>query len=207
MTFPNSPFGQGFPDQAGQQQPLYTQQPGFPPILSHQQPAGYPGGQPGAPQSGEPSGATGMIAAVLAALGAVAGIGTGALAAIGIGVNFTSSNPSGQLFAVLIVSVLVNSSFGMMCAIGAVRLRERQMRGRWLVVGACAMAIPSMLMIYIVTAADASSYGAARGVFLVVGLVFPIATLVLALLPSTAAWIEAKQKPVAPQPHPPYPGW
>ena len=148
-----------------------------------------------------------MIAAVLAALGAVAGIGTGALAAIGIAATLTSSSSSGELFTVLIISVLVNSAFGLMCAIGAVKLRERQMRGRWLVVGACALAIPSTLMIYIVTAADASSYGAARGVFLVVGLVFPVATLVSALLPSTAAWIEAKQKPVSPQPHPLYLGW
>lgn len=94
-----------------------------------------------------------------------------------------------------------------MCAVGAAKLYERQMRGRWLVVGACALAISSTLLIYGVTAADAPSYGHARGAFALVGLVFPIVTLVLALLPSTAAWIRAKQNPVAPQPYPQHPGW
>ena len=42
--------------------------------------------------------------------------------------------------------------------------------------------------------------------FAVLGLVFPIATPVLALLPSTTAWIQSRPNPVMPQYYPPYPG-
>ncbi|WP_135459651.1 hypothetical protein [Mycobacterium sp. DL99] len=204
MTFPNGPFGQGFPDQPGYPpQPGYPQQPVIP-VLSGN--SGEP--QANAVAAGEPSGATGITAAVLAAFGAVAGLGSGVIAAIAIAAAATSSAASGREVAVLISVLVLNSGFGLMNAIGAVLLYERKMRGRRLVVGACAMAILSTLVIFVATAAQASSFGShGRSIFTLVTLVFPIVTLVLALLPSTGAWIEAKQKPVAPQPYPPYPGW
>lgn len=203
MTFPNGPFGQGFPDQPG-----YPPQPGHPqqpviPVLSGN--VGEP--QANAVAAGEPSGVTGITAAVLAAFGAVAGLGSGVLAAIAIAAAATSSAASGREVAVLISVLVLNCGFGLMNAIGAVMLYERKMRGRRLVVGACALAILSTLILFVATATEASSYGQARGIYAVVTLIFPIVTLVLALLPSTGAWIEAKQKPVAPQTYPPYPGW
>lgn len=201
MTYPNSPFGQEFPDQSGYPEPSYTQQP-LPPLFSH------PQQQPSAGPSVEPSGATGITAAVFAALGAVAGIGTSVLAAIAVAAWATSSSGSGAELAFLIIVTALNAAFGVMCAIGAVKLRERQMRGRCLVVGSCALAIVSTLLIFGVTAAEASSYGYhAREIFAVVGTGFPIVTMVLALVPSTTAWIEAEQNPVAPQPYPQHPGW
>ncbi|MCV7066668.1 hypothetical protein H7H51_14845 [Mycolicibacterium farcinogenes] len=160
----------------------------------------------------EPSGTTGTIAAVLAALGAVAGLGGGVLAAIGLSAASGMSSLSGGVYALLIALVLFSFVFGLMIATGAVLLFQRKMLGRWLVVGACVLAILSGLISFGVSAAATAavygSYSAGNGgVLNLVTLVFPIATLVLALLPSTTAWIKAKPNPVAPQYYPQYPGW
>lgn len=217
MNYPYGPYGQGVPGQPGQPQPGFPQQagypqpPGFPPPGFP--PQGFPpqGGYPHQPYgmpSPEPSGVTGTIAAVLAALGAAAGLGGGLVAAIGIAATGTDSSLSGGVYAVLIALILFNFVFGLMIAVGAVLLFQRKMLGRWLVVGACALAILSSLISFGVTAAATSeSYGsyAGSGVFTLFGLIFPIATLVLAMVPSTTAWIQARPNPVAPQFYPPYP--
>ncbi|MGW4098542.1 hypothetical protein [Mycobacterium sp. NPDC004974] len=149
MTFPNGPFGQGFPDQPGYPpQPGYPQQPGFPPMLGQpQQPGfpqqpGYPGGQPPyALASGEPSGATGMIAATLAGLGGVLGVGAGAVAVFGLVAIGSLRHASGGTYALMVVSMLLSIIFGLTLLVGAVLLFQRKMIGRWLVVGGCAVAI------------------------------------------------------------------
>ncbi|QRY46975.1 hypothetical protein JVX93_09340 [Mycolicibacterium boenickei] len=231
MNYPYGPYGQGFPGQPGQpqqpgfppqpgypqpgfpQQPGYPQQPGFPQQQGFS-PSGYPqqGGfqhQPYGMPSPEPSGVTGIIAAVLAALGAVSGLGGGVLAAIGLAAAGTEASLSGGVYAVLIVAILFNFVFGLIIAVGAVLLFQRKMLGRWLVVGACALAILSSLISFgVAAAATSAAYGSYRGggVFALFGLVFPVATLVLAMLPSTTAWIKARPNPVAPQFYPPYPG-
>lgn len=226
MNYPNGPYGQGFP-----QQPGPPQQPGFPPPVGYPQQPGYPP-QPGFPQqqgfpapgyppqggfqpqpygmpSPEPSGATGIIAGVLAALGALSGLGSGVVGAFALAVTNSEVDLSGGTHALLIVTVLLNVVFGLMIGIGAVLLFQRKMLGRWLVVGACALAILSTLVsVGVGMTAQADVYGsyADGAVFNLFGLVFPIATLVLAMLPTTTAWINAKPNPVAPQFYPPYPG-
>lgn len=197
MTFPNSPYGQGFPDQPGFPQPSYTQQPS-PPIFGHQPQPGYPGAGP----AREPSSATGVTAATLAAFGAVAGLGTGVIAAMVIYVQANSPHVSGEILATAIIATLFNCAFAVLCGLGAIRLFERKTRGRSLVIWGCALSIASALLLYGVTAGEAESYALARGAYAGVGIVFPIVTLVLVLLPSTAAWIRAKPDPVVPQPHP-----
>ena len=161
MNYPYGPYGQGVPGQPGQpQQPGFPQQQGFPPPGYPQQPSypqqpGFPQQQgfppPGYPQQGgfqhqpyglpspEPSGVTGIIAAVLAALGAVSGLGGGVLAVIGLAAAGTEASLSGGMYAALIVAILFNFVFGLIIAVGAVLLVQRKMLGRWLVVGACAL--------------------------------------------------------------------
>ncbi|OBB17240.1 hypothetical protein A5761_10615 [Mycolicibacterium setense] len=147
---------------------------------------------------------------MLAALGAVAGLVGGAFAAIGLaalsGISSTS-DISGGVYALVVLVVLFNFVFGLTIATGAVLLFQRKMLGRWLVVAASALAILSSLISFGVGAAAASAYGTygGGGLFQLFGLVFPIATIVLALLPSTTAWINAKPSPVAPQFYPPMP--
>jgi hypothetical protein len=232
MNYPNGPYGQGFPQQPGPpqqpgypphsgfpQQAGYPQQPGYPPQPGFPQqqgfpPPGYPpqGGfqpQPYGMPSPEPSGATGIIAAVLAALGALSGLGGGAVGAFALAVTGSDAGLTGGVHALLIVSVLFSVVFGLMIAIGAVLLFQRKMLGRWLVVGACALAILSTLITFGVgITAEADVYGSYSGgaVFNLFGLVFPIATIVLAMLPPTTAWINAKPNSVAPQFYPPYQG-
>ncbi|MFV8265196.1 hypothetical protein ACNQR9_19005 [Mycolicibacterium peregrinum] len=216
MTFPNSPFGQGFPDQAGYQPP-YTQQPGFPPVLGQQ--PGYPGQQPQAQTSGQPSGVTGTIAAVLAALGALAG------AAVGTGQFFDwmlstgLHNLSSSTYVVEIVATVITFTSGLVLLVGSILLFQRKLIGRIVVVIGCSLALLSGLGLFVAVDAFQDDYPGAPDAspLSLVSLVFPIATIVLTLVPSTTAWIRAKQNPVAPQPYPQnpatpqtypqYPGW
>ncbi|WP_217155057.1 hypothetical protein [[Mycobacterium] fortunisiensis] len=231
MNYPNGPYGQGFPGQPGQpqqpgyqQQPPYPQQPGYPPPghpqegfpqqgFGQQGFPGYPpsGGYPPQPYlmpTGEPSGGTAITAAVLAALGGVAGLVGGVLGAIGLAVGSTEADLSGGVYALLIVGILFNFVFGLMIATGAVMLFQRKMLGRWLVVSACALAILSSLLSLGAAAAMSTSHvGLGGGFFTFLGLIFPIATLVLALLPSTTAWLDARPDAAVPQHYPPYPGY
>lgn len=217
MTFPNSPFGQGFSDQPGYQPP-YTQQPGFPPVLGQQ--PGYPGQQPQPQASGEPSGVTGIIAAVLAALGGVTGLGAGAIAVFGLVALGSLGHITGGTYGLAVVAMVLSVAFGLVLLVGAILLFQRKMIGRWLVVGGCAVAIISGLVSFGADASlkgDYAEYPGASSPLSLVSLIFPIATLVLAVVPSTAAWIRAKQNPIAPQPYPQnpaapqpypqYPGW
>ena len=90
---------------------------------------------------------------------------------------------------------------------GAVLLFRRKMLGRWLVVSGCAVAIVSNLMTSVFTTAVTSDdwYSPEGVVSALLGLAFPIITMVLALLPSTTAWIRAEQGRAVPQHFPQYP--
>jgi hypothetical protein len=76
----------------------------------------------------------------------------------------------------------------------------RKMTSRWIVVAGCAVSIVSSLISLSLASTIADYQYGGTGAD-VVGLVFPIVTIVLALLPSTAAWIRAKQNG---SPHPPH---
>lgn len=210
MTFPNSPYGQGFPSTPGYpQQPGYPQHPGWPQQPGHfpgyPQP-GYPAGyQPNLPKG--PSGATGIIAAILALLGGPVGVCFGAMTVF---IMFTDA----EFDAIGVVLSLFGVAFGLALLLGAIALIRRRMIGRRLIIGGCAVAILSGLAtlcdMAIGITGNPSREPAEIGLTIIVGLVFPILTLVLAMLPSTARWIQAKPAkphPVAAQAYQPSPAY
>ncbi|MED5815785.1 hypothetical protein VST63_25790 [Mycolicibacterium sp. 050232] len=222
MSYPNGPYGQGFPGQPGypQQpgfpQPGYPQQPGFP-QPGYPQQSGFPGGQqpyglPPIPPAA-PSGVTGIIAGALAVLGVLSNFGSGGIGLFALAVLGNedavgaSDSISGGVRPWLIVTAVLCLVSGLLLLIGAVTLFQRKMIGRWLVVAGCALTIISGLVSFGVSLTKLEGYvPMGENALSLVGLVFPIATIVLVLMPPTAAWIRAKQNPVAPQFYPPYPG-
>ncbi|MDV3123429.1 hypothetical protein M1247_00750 [Mycobacterium sp. 21AC1] len=159
------------------------------------------------------SGTTGIFAGVLAGLGAVANLGGGLLGFIGLAAaGFDTDTPgiSGGVYALAILGLLLSVVCGLVLLAGTVTLLQRKMIGRWLVVGGCALSIVGGL-ISLGLAAALSSYAGFGGNFsgaapTVVGLIFPVVTIVLTLLPSTTAWIQAKQRPLTAPYYPPYHG-
>ncbi|MCV7110502.1 hypothetical protein [Mycolicibacterium setense] len=209
MTFPNGPYGQGFTDTPGYpQQPGYPQHPGWPQQPGHfpgyPQP-GYPAGyQPNLPKG--PSGATGIIAAILALPGALVGLFYVVTSVVIIW--------SDHEYAVGAVFGLAGAAVGLALFIGAIALFRRKMIGRRLIIGGCAVAILSGLAalcdMAIGITGNPSREPVGFSVAIIVGLVFPTLTLVLAMLPSTARWIQAKPAkphPVAAQAYQPSPAY
>lgn len=205
MTYPNGPYGQGLPGQPG-----YPQQPGYPPQQPGYPPPGYPQQPYGMPPSAPvpPSGVTGIIAGVLAGLGGLANVVGGLFMAFGLSLLIgETSDAAGSAWTPLVAITGLNIVAGVLLLIGTVTLLLRKMIGRWLVAAGCSASILSTLINLTWTPSAIADYEYDRGVAAdLVGVIFPIATLVLVLLPSTAAWIRAKQNPIAPQPYPPYPG-
>ena len=181
-----------------------------------------PGAYPAPPTTpAQPSGGTAITAGVLAALGGLLSLGVTAVSLFfliviaSIGSNFDRSDLElldsifGFLAIGMVATVIIGLVLGMVLSAlliaGAVLLFRRKMLGRWLVVSGCAVAIVSNLMTFVfttaVTSADWTSPESA--VSAVVGLAFPIPTMVLVLLPSTTAWIQAER--VAPPYFPQYP--
>ncbi|MEV3903787.1 hypothetical protein AB0K11_15805 [Mycobacterium sp. NPDC050551] len=209
MSHPYGPYGQGYPQQGYPQQPGYPQQ-GYP------QHNGYSGGYQYPPvRPAGPSGGTANAAAVLAGLGALAMLGFGLLLLAAVGspdsdpawgtTPSRSSNAGDVIFILVGVAVIVA---GIMLAIGALTLFQRKMVGRWLVVAGCAIAILTSVLFMILFMAllskadgEAAAAGAIFAIYggpIFLGVAFPILTLVLALRPSTAAWIRARPNVPAP---------
>lgn len=150
-----------------------------------------------------PSGATGIIAAILAGLGAVACLGSGLLGILGlVGIDAldtdsriqTSVGISGAVLPVQILNIVLNLVAGFLLAAGTAKLARRSMSGRWFVVGGCAVTIAGNLLSLGYATSAMGRYGNGATMALL-GLLFPIATLVLVLVPSTTAWITAKREP------------
>ncbi|SEB17412.1 MULTISPECIES: hypothetical protein [unclassified Mycobacterium] len=181
-----------------------------------------PGAYPAPPTTpAQPSGGTAITAGVLAALGGLLSLGVTAVSLfflimiVSIGSNFDRSDLElldsifGFLAVGMVATVIIGLVLGMVLSAlliaGAVLLFRRKMLGRWLVVSGCAVAIASNLMTFVfttaVTSGDWTSPESVGSAF--VGLAFPIVTMVLVLLPSTTAWIQAER--VAPPYFPHYP--
>jgi hypothetical protein len=92
----------------------------------------------------------------------------------------------------LIAITMLNIVAGVLLSIGTVMLLLRKWASRWIVVAGCAVSIVSSLISLSLASTIADYQYGGKGAD-AVGLVFPIVTIVLALLPSTAAWIRAKQ--------------
>ena len=184
------------------------------------QPGAYPV-PPAAPA--QPRGGTAITAGVLAALGGLLSLGITAVSLFfliviaSIGSNFDRSDVEflDSIFGVLAIGLVAVVIIGLVLGIvlsallitGAVLLFRRRMLGRWLVVSGCAVAIVSNLMTSVFTTAVTSDdwYSPEGVVSALLGLAFPIITMVLALLPSTTAWIRAEQGRAVPQHFPQYP--
>ena len=178
------------------------------------QPSAYPAA-PAAPA--QPSGGTAITAGVLATLGGLLSLGITAVSLFfliviaSIGSNFDRSDVEFLdsifgvlaigLVAVVIITLVLGTLLSVLLIAGAVLLFRRKMLGRWLVVSGCAVAIVSNLMTSVFTTAVTSDdwYSPEGVVSALLGLAFPIITMVLALLPSTTAWIRAEQNRAAPQ--------
>ena len=213
MNYPYGPYGQGLPGQPGYPpQGGYPQQGGYPPQGGYpQQPGyppqgGYPGGQqpylPTPPPSTSPSAATGIIAAVLSGLGGLANVVGGLLATFGLSVMISEStyDIGSGAWTGLIAITMLNIVAGVLLSVGTVMLLLRKRSSQWIVVAGCAVSIVSSLISLSLASTIADYQYSGKGAD-VVGLVFPIVTIVLALLPSTAAWIRAKQNGAPPPPH------
>jgi hypothetical protein len=153
-----------------------------------------------------PSGVTGIIATVLAGLGAAMCLGGSLLGILGLaGVSGfgsgsriqTSVGISGAVLPVLILGIVLNLVSGALLTAGTVTLAQRRTSGRRFVVSGCAVTLAgNLLSLGYATSAMGPNGGGAT--FALLGLIFPIATLVLVLVPSTNAWITAKRRPSSP---------
>ena len=89
---------------------------------------------------------------------------------------------------------------------GALTLLLRKQVGRWLIAAGSGISILSALINITSTPDSFGEYSYSRGIGGdVVGIFFAIATIALALVPSTTTWLAAKKNPIAPQYFPPYP--
>ncbi|MEV0671359.1 hypothetical protein [Mycobacterium sp. NPDC050441] len=199
MTFPSGPNGPEFPEQ-----PAFSQQPVFetpPPIYSHQpgfgQPS-YPGGYQPAPPSA-PSAATGIIAAILALLGGLAGLLFGTLIIV-----MMISKDRSEIPAAVVALLCIGS--GLALIIGAIQLWRHKVISRGLIAGGCAATMLAGVVFLIEGFTNTEPSAGGLVTIAVLIFIFPIVTVVLTMLPSTKAWLQAKQNPVAPQYYPPYQG-
>lgn len=208
MNYPYGPYGQGHPGQ----QPGHPQQPAYPPPppgypqQGYPPQAAYPGGYPyPPPQPASPSSATAIIAIVLAGLGGVANFFGGLLMAFSLAAIMadatasSSSAVSDGAWTWLVMVTMLNIVCGVLLLTGTVLLLLRKMVGRWLVAAGCGVTVLSTLVSLALVPAKIGDYEYDRGAGPdSVGLLFAITTAVLVLLPSTAAWIQAKRNPPAP---------
>lgn len=212
MTYPQGPYRQGFPGQPGYpHQPGYPQ--GYPAQPGYQQgypqpgayPGGYPGGFPPPVQPVPPSGGAAVTAAVLSILGALAngGMGLSGLSSIARIRGESAAAFPGGTYPLAIMFCASGVLAAVLLLVGATMLLLRKMPGRWLIVTGCVLIIVGTVISYGLHNAISEYEGGPR--FGVLGLLFPILTMVLTLRPSTMAWIHAKRNPVAPQYFPQYP--
>lgn len=220
MTYPQNPQGQPQQPQSGpfpgqpypasqptpaQPYPGAPQQPFAPPAAGQPYPA-YPGG-PGVYQQ-KPNGATAIIAGILAILGGVFAL----IAVVGVVIALATLHITGwQLYVSLVVyAVLVGLLF-----FGGIGLFLHKPAARLCTIIGCGLVIAYGILSVVIAGAVTAGYeNSARllgqGVgFSLIGLIPPIATLVLAIVKPTADWVN--YRPGAPAQQgaypPPQQGW
>ncbi|WP_433660913.1 hypothetical protein ACQPW1_01095 [Nocardia sp. CA-128927] len=182
----------------------------------------YPGGYNPYPAyatgMSAPSGATAITAGVLACVGSVGELfGGGISLAFGlIGWELDDYDTTGLLSedwfqTWAIVSGAIALVAAIVLAVGAVAMFSRKTFGRLLVVVGCVAVIVSDGVGFALTRSHDSSsdsYGALTGgVGGLLGLIFPVATAILALLPMTSRWLAHTPVAAVPQQYGyPYPG-
>ncbi|WP_227997922.1 hypothetical protein [Nocardia australiensis] len=184
----------------------------------------YPGGYDPYLTTAPPSGVTAIIAGVLAAIGSVGqlfGGGSSIFVATAMGPDLIGSDSTGLFGYGWYPSYAVaNGVFAIIAAIllgaGAVTLFGKKPLGRILIAAGCAIVVLAGLAGFVITLSLGAFSGAGligSGIGGVIGLLFPIATVVLALVPATAKWLAYHQTAGYPQggqagypPPPPVPG-
>ncbi|MEW2479508.1 hypothetical protein AB0876_07930 [Mycobacterium sp. NPDC049093] len=149
-------------------------------------------------------GITAIITAVLAGIGALLTLGNGIAGLSGLaalagdaGLRTLALRTPGAL-TMTVLATLLSVACGLLLLAGTVALLRRKMTGRRLIVIGCALIILGSLISLGLSLATTARYGSyAISGLAILSLVLPVATLVVALLPSTAAWIRAKQELVA----------
>ncbi|CAM3939056.1 hypothetical protein NONI108955_00265 [Nocardia ninae] len=175
----------------------------------------YPAYSAGVPA---PSGATAVTAGVLACVGSIGQLlGGGISLAFGfIGWQLQDYDTSGlfsqdwfQTWA--IVSGVLSLVIAVVLGVGAVAMFSRKSFGRLLVVVGCVTVVVAEIVGFaLVSSIDGSSDG--LGVISgsagsLIGLIFPVATAILALLPPTSRWLAHSPAAAIPQQYGyPYPG-
>lgn len=157
---------------------------------------GHPEAAPGA--------LTAIITAVLSGIGALLTLSNGIIGLSGLaalagdtGLRTLALRTPGAL-ALTVLATLLSVVCGILLLAGTVALVRRKMIGRRLIVSGCVLIILGSLISLGLSLATTARYGSyAISGLAVLSLILPIATLVVALLPSTAAWIRAKQDLVA----------
>ncbi|GEM33625.1 hypothetical protein NN3_46320 [Nocardia neocaledoniensis NBRC 108232] len=135
-----------------------------------------------------PSGGTAITAGVLALFGGIASVVAGVLAIVVFAahgddktfqrnlIELGGSHITPSLAVVVgCISVLV----GAVLFVGAIMLCQRSMVGRWMVVGSCVVVVIGDVAVAGIEV-QPPSYG----------LVFPIITLILAMVPATSKWLN-----------------
>lgn len=183
MTSPGEP---SYPEQLGHQQPEYP---------SVESSTDTP--QPEAAVS--PSGVTAIITAVLAGIGALLTLGNGFAGLSGLvalagdaGLRTLALRTPGPL-TLTVLATLLSVACGFLLLVGTVALLRRRMIGRRLIVIGCVLIILGSLISLGMNLAMTARYGS-YGIsgLAILSLALPIATLAIALLPSTSAWIRAR---------------
>ncbi|MET7769175.1 hypothetical protein [Nocardia sp. NPDC005366] len=171
----------------------------------------YPGGYASAP-----GGATAIITGVLACLGALANLFGGVigvwLGSSQYGADLADYDSTGLLgndgyYTFVLVTGIVELITAPILAVGAIMLFNRKVLGRTLIVAGCLVVIVSQIGGTGVLLSSVDTGGAfTGGVGGIFGAVFPIATLILALVPATSRWLAYRPSTVAP-PGYPQPGY
>lgn len=182
------------------QGPDYSGEPSYPEQLGHQQPE-YPS-VASSPDAPRPSGVTAIVTAVLAGFGAVMTLGNGIVGLVGLVALFgdaglrTLAARSAGMLTLTVLATLLSVVCGVLLLAGTVMLVQRKMIGRRLIVSGCVLIILGSLISLGLSLGAAGRYGApGTSGLAILSLVLPIATIVLAVLPATGAWIQAKQNP------------
>ncbi len=148
-------------------------------------------------QAGSARGATAIITAVLAGIGALLTLGNGiagltSLAALAgdEGMRTLALRTPGPLM-LTVLATLLSVACGLLLLAGTVALLRRKVIGRRLVVIGCVLIIVGSLISLGLTLATTAGYGTySISGLAILSLALPAVTLVVALLPSTTAWIR-----------------
>ncbi|RPA59971.1 hypothetical protein EF294_12120 [Gordonia oryzae] len=170
------------------------------------QPAGagvpYPQNPYGDPYTPKPSGGTAIAAAVLSFLGGVSAI-VGIIAAIAVIAAISALTTEvdqipGWYTGILVMQLIVDVVLAVLLIWGGVAVLRHKMIGRILIAAGCGVTIVfgiigaiAGLAVESALSQNGVSGGFGGGVLSFVGLIFPIGTAILVMLPSTAEWIKA----------------